>query len=86
MKNQAYSILFRNYRKMVESYNNVVNRIIKVKFEMDRFWKYKRDYPADWTRMAENLSAYRLEAKELKNAIIGTKMEMRECNKYQPEN
>ena len=80
-KNQVYSTLFREYRKQVENYNAIIDGIIKIKADMDRFWKYKNDYPADWKRMAEKLSSERTMAYNLKCAIRSVKMDMKEASR-----
>ena len=80
MKNSEYSQLYREYRSLVESFNTIVDRIIKTKFEMDYLWKYKKDYPTDWKRMAEKLTSDRNDSKVIRFAIREIKLKMREPN------
>lgn len=80
MKNSEHSQLYREYRSLVESINTIVERIIKTKFEMDYLWKYKKDYPADWKRMAEKLTSDRNDTKAIRIAIREIKLKMRESN------
>jgi hypothetical protein len=80
MKNTEYSQLYREYRSLVENFNTIVDRIIKTKFEMDYLWKYKKDYPADWKRMAEKLASDRYDSKSIRFAIREIKLKMREVN------
>lgn len=80
MKNSEYSQLYREYRSLVESFNTIVDRIIKTKFEMDYLWKYKKDYPTDWKRMAEKLTSDRNDSKVIRFAIREIKLKMRESN------
>ena len=80
MKNTEHSQLYREYRLLVESINTIVERIIKTKFEMDYLWKYKKDYPADWKRMAEKLESDRNDSKIMRFAIRDIKLKMRESN------
>jgi hypothetical protein len=80
MKNSEHSQLYREYRSLVESINTIVERIIKTKFEMDYLWKYKKDYPSDWKRMAERLASDRNDTKAIRIAIREIKLKMRESN------
>lgn len=80
MKNTEHSQLYREYRSLVESINTIVERIIKTKFEMDYLWKYKKDYPSDWKRMAEKLASDRNDTKAMRFAIREIKLKMRESN------
>ena len=80
MKNTEYSQLYREYRSLVETYNTIVERIIKTKFEMDYLWKYKKDYPSDWKRMAEKLASDRYDTEQIQSSIINLKFKMREVN------
>ena len=80
LKNQELSRLHKEYNHQVVKYNEYIERIIRTKFEMYRFWKYKNDYPADWKRMAEKLTADRESSNMLKNTIIYLKWKMRKCN------
>ena len=80
MKNTEHSQLYREYRSLVESINTIVERIIKTKFEMDYLWKYKKDYPSDWKRMAERLASDRNDTKAIRIAIREIKLKMRESN------
>ena len=80
MKNSEHSQLYREYRSLVESINTIVERIIKTKFEMDYLWKYKKDYPSDWKRMAEKLASDRNDTKAIRIAIREIKLKMRESN------
>lgn len=80
MKNTEHSQLYREYRLLVESINTIVKRIIKTKFEMDYLWKYKKDYPSDWKRMAEQLTSDRNDTKIMRFAIREIKLKMRESN------
>ena len=80
MKNTEHSQLYREYRLLVESINTIVERIIKTKFEMDYLWKYKKDYPSDWKRMAERLASDRNDSKIMRFAIREIKLKMRESN------
>lgn len=80
MKNTEHSQLYREYRSLVESINTIVDRIIKTKVEMDYLWKYKKDYPSDWKRMAEKLASDRNDTKVMRFAIREIKLKMRESN------
>lgn len=80
MKNSEHSQLYREYRSLVERFNTIVDRIIKTKFEMDYLWKYKKDYPSDWKRMAEKLASDRKDSKLIRIAIREIKLKMRESN------
>lgn len=80
MKNSEHSQLYREYRSLVESFNTIVDRIKKTKFEMDYLWKYKKDYPSDWKRMAEKLTSDRIDSKSIRVAIRELKLKMRESN------
>lgn len=85
MKNSEHSQLYREYRSLVESINTIVERIIKTKVEMDYLWKYKKDYPADWKRMAEKLASDRNDTKVMRFAIREIKLKMRESNSNFPK-
>lgn len=80
LKNQELSRLHKEYNNQVVKYNKYIKRIIRTKFEMSKFWRYKKDYPADWTHMAEKLSADRKSSDMLKETIISLKEKMRQCN------
>ena len=86
MKNQEYSTLYQEYRSQVADYKTYSDRIVKTKNEMAHFWKYKNDYPADWKRMAEKLSADRYQVSNLKHSIRNTKNKMRKSNSEHPQN
>jgi hypothetical protein len=47
---------------------------------MDYLWKYKKDYPSDWKRMAEKLTSDRNDSKTIRFAIRELKLKMREVN------
>ena len=66
LKNQERSQLHKEYNFQVVKYNEYIERIIKTKFEMSYLWKYKKDYPADWKRLAEKLSCDRRDSDLLK--------------------
>lgn len=80
LKNQEFSRLRKEYNSQVVKYNEYIRRIIRTKFEMSVFWRYKKDYPADWTRMAEKLTADRKSSDMLKETIVSLKEKMRQCN------
>lgn len=80
MKNTEYSALYREYKSLVVSYNDIVERVIKNKFEMAYLWKYKDDYPADWKRKAVTLDSDRKEMRNIQFAIRQLKNKMRLCN------
>lgn len=80
MKNTEYSALYREYKSLVVSYNDIVERVIKNKFEMAYLWKYKDDYPADWKRKAVTLDSDRKEMRNIQFAIRQLKNNMRLCN------
>lgn len=79
MKNLEHSQLVKEYKAQVVEYNNLVERVVKNKFEMKYLWKYKKDYPADWKRKAEMLSEDRDNMKRLKQSIRTLKEKMRVC-------
>lgn len=79
MKNLEHSQLVKEYKAQVVEYNNLVERVVKNKFEMKYLWKYKKDYPADWKRKAEMLSDDRDNMWRLKQSIMKLKAKIREC-------
>lgn len=79
MKNLEHSQLVKEYKAQVVEYNNLVERVVKNKFEMKYLWKYKKEYPADWKRKAEMLSDDRDNMKRLKQSIRTLKAKMRVC-------
>lgn len=80
LKNQEFSRLHKEYNSQVVKYNEYIERIIRTKFEMSKFWRYKKDYPASWTQMAEKLTADRKSSDMLKETIVSLKVKMRQCN------
>ena len=80
MRNQEYSNLHREYNAQVVEYNEHIERIIKLKFEMSKLWKYKNEYPQSWKDCAEKLTADREKAANLKSSIKETKNKMRQSN------
>lgn len=80
LKNQERSQLHKEYNFQVVKYNEYIDRIIKTKFEMSYLWKYKKDYPADWKRLAEKLSCDRKDSDLLKRSIVSIKGKMRQSN------
>jgi hypothetical protein len=80
LKNQEFSRLHKEYNRQVVNYNEHIERIIRTKFEMSKFWRYKKDYPADWKRMAEKLTADRKSSDMIKGVIVFLKEKMRKCN------
>lgn len=80
MKNLEHSQLVKEYKAQVVEYNNLVERVVKNKFEMKYLWKYKKDYPADWKRKAEMLSDDRDNMWRLKQSIMKLKAKIRECS------
>lgn len=80
MKNTEYSALYREYKSLVVSYKDIVERVIKNKFEMAYLWKYKDDYPADWKRKAVTLDSDREEMRNIQFVIRQLKNKMRLCN------
>lgn len=80
LKNQERSQLHKEYNSQVVKYNEYIRRIIRTKFEMSVFWRYKKDYPADWTRMVEKLTADRKSSDMLKETIVFLKGKMRQSN------
>ena len=85
MKNQECSRLTKEYNAQVKEYNQLVNRVIRNKYEMSYLWKYKNDYPADWKRKAEMLTDDRNKIWELQNNIIALKAAIRKCNSEHPQ-
>lgn len=83
LKNQEHSTLYREYRSLVVSYNAIIDRVVKNKFEMSYLWKYKDDYPEDWKRKAVSLDSDRIIMKQLKYNIIGLKEKIRVISKQQ---
>ena len=86
MKNQEYSLLYKEYRNQVVEYKAHNDRIIKTKFEMEKLWKYKREYPGTWKEWAEKLSADRKKVTNIKMLIRATKSKMRKSNVERPQN
>ena len=80
MKNTEYSALYREYKSLVVSYKDIVERVIKNKFEMAYLWKYKDDYPADWKRKAVTLDSDRKAMRNIQFVIRQLKNKMRLCN------
>ena len=86
MKNQEYSLLYQEYRNQVVEYNAHNERIIKTKFEMEKLWKYKREYPGTWKEWAGKLTADRNKVANLKMLIRATKSKMKKSNVDHPQN
>ena len=86
MKNQEYSLLYQEYRSQVVEYNAHNERIIKTKFEMEKLWKYKKEYPVTWKEWAEKLTADRNKVANLKMLIRATKSKMKKSNVDHPQN
>lgn len=80
LKNQERSQLHKEYNFQVVKYNEYIERIIKTKFEMSYLWKYKKEYPSDWKRLAEKLSCDRRDSELLKRNIVSIKGKMRQSN------
>ena len=85
MKNPECSRLRKEYNTKVAVYNDCVKRVIQNKYEMSYLWKYKNDYPADWKRKAEMLTADRNQMRELKRSIRELKDNIRKCNAEHPQ-
>ena len=85
MKNQECSRLAKEYNAQVKEFNERVKRVIQNKYEMSYLWKYKNDYPADWKRKAEMLTADRNLIKELRQNIRSLKDAIRKCNAEHPQ-
>ena len=85
MKNQTHSDLYKVYRSRVNEYNEIVDRIIKYKFEMDYLWKYKKDYPADWRKMVDKLLTERQKSATIRSSIRDIKNEIRISNANHPQ-
>ena len=85
MKNQEYSVLYKNYRSLVDEFNTIVERIVNDKIAMSHFWKYKKDYPADWKRAADNLTSDRHRTALLRVKIKDLKKKMRENTVNHPQ-
>lgn len=85
MKNQECSVLVKEYNSNVKKYNEINKRIVQNKYEMFYLWKYKKDYPADWKRKAEMLTADRDQLEILKSNIIALKVKIRKCNTEHPQ-
>jgi cyclopropane fatty-acyl-phospholipid synthase-like methyltransferase len=86
MRNQEYSLLYQEYRSQVVEYNAHNERIIKTKFEMEKLWKYKKEYPGTWKEWAEKLTADRQKVANLKMLIRDTKSKMKKSNVDHPQN
>lgn len=87
MKNQECSRLVKEYNSNVKVYNEINKRIVQNKYEMFYLWKYKKDFPADWKRKAENLSDDRNQLENTKNNIIALKFKIRKCHsEYNKDN
>lgn len=80
MRNQEYSNLHREYNAQVVEYNELIEKIIKLKFDMSKLWNYKNEYPQSWKDCAEKLTANRKTAADLKCSIKETKTKMRKSN------
>ena len=80
MKNQECSRLRKEYNTKVKTFNEFIKIVVQNKFEMFYLWKYKNDYPADWKRKAETLSADRQTMKQLRRDIRELKEQIRKCN------
>lgn len=85
MGNQKHSDLYKAYRLRVDEYNEIVERIIKYKFEMDYLWKYKKDYPADWRKMVDKLLTERQKSETIRASIRDIKEEIRIANANYPQ-
>lgn len=85
MKNQERSLLYQEYYTEVKKYNEIIERVIRNKFEMNYLWKYKNDYPADWKRKAEMLSDDRQQLWNIKHKIIALKAKMRKSDAEHPQ-
>jgi DNA-directed RNA polymerase subunit F len=85
MRNQEHSDLYKAYRSRVDEYNEIVERIIKYKFEMDYLWKYKKDYPADWRKMVDKLLTERQKSETIRASIRDIKEEIRIANANYPQ-
>jgi hypothetical protein len=53
---------------------------------MSHFWKYKKDYPEDWKRAADNLTSDRHRTALLRVKIKDLKNKMRENTVNHPQN
>lgn len=80
MKNQECSRLRKEYNAKVKTFNEFIHIVRRNKFEMSYLWKWKNDYPADWKRKAETLTADRQTMKQLRNEIKELKEQIRKCN------
>lgn len=85
MKNPECSKLRKEYNQQVAIFNKLVERVVKNKYEMSYLWKYKNDYPADWKRKAEMLTADRNHMEIIKTNIINLKFRLRKCNAEHPQ-
>lgn len=85
MKNQERAELYQEYHSQVKMYNEITERVILNKFEMNYLWKYKNDYPADWKRKAEMLSDDRAKMFAIKKQIISLKAKMRKSDADHPQ-
>lgn len=85
MKNQERAELYQEYHSQVKMYNEITERVVRNKFEMNYLWKYKNDYPADWKRKAEMLSDDRAKLWNIKNRIIALKARMRKSDAEHPQ-
>ena len=85
MKNQEHAELYQEYHSQVKMYNEITDRVVRNKFEMSYLRKYKNDYPADWKRKAEMLSADRDQLEIFKSNIIALKAKIRKCNMEHPQ-
>jgi hypothetical protein len=80
MKNQECSRLRKEYNAKVKTFNEFIHIVRRNKFEMSYLWKWKNDYPADWKRKAETLTADRQTMKQLRQEIKELKEQIRKCN------
>lgn len=80
MKNQECSRLRKEYNAKVKTFNEFIKIVVRNKFEMSYLWKWKNDYPADWKRKAETLTADRQTMKQLRQEIKELKEQIRKCN------
>jgi hypothetical protein len=65
--------------------DEIVERIVNDKNAMSHFWKYKKDYPNDWKRAADNLTADRHRTALLRVKIKDLKNKMRENTVNHPQ-
>lgn len=80
MKNKKSSNLHRMRRAQVTLYKEISDRVKKIKLDMSYLWKYKKDYPADWKRLADMLSDDKEQIAMLKLNIRSLKNRIRESD------